>query len=237
MSNLRAALVIVCAGALAACSSAESAEPDLSHADIANIKTVRSDLPAPFKVTDIAPTAIDPRILEPQKLPPEIKFDPADCGQFANQQVLPAGVKGNMAALTAEGEGNRFIVIAVETSETGAGQPTPRRTARRSASPGRRCAASSRSSRRRRSTALQTLGVSPRPADRRSTASRAPASSTTTSRSFGSLLVIVTANPLVRARQAGGAGRHPARPRPAQSPGVAAVRAELNARRAAGTGC
>ena len=118
MSNLRLALVVVCAGALAGCSSAESAEPDLSHADIANIKTVRSDLPAPFKVTDIAPTAIDPRILEPQKLPPEIKFDPADCGQFANQQVLPAGVKGNMAALTAEGEGNRFIVIAVETSET-----------------------------------------------------------------------------------------------------------------------
>jgi hypothetical protein len=105
-------------GVLAACSTAESAEPDLSHADIANIKTVRSEFPAPFKVTDVAPTAIDPRILEPQKLPPEIKFEPADCGQFANQQVLPAGVKGNMAALTAEGDGNRFIVIAVETSET-----------------------------------------------------------------------------------------------------------------------
>jgi hypothetical protein len=118
MSNLRAALVVLCAGALAGCSSAESAEPDVSHADIANIKTVRSELPAPFEVTDIAPTAIDPRILEPQKLPAEIKFDPADCGQFANQQVLPAGVKGNMAALTAEGEGNRFIVIAVETSAT-----------------------------------------------------------------------------------------------------------------------
>lgn len=118
MLNLRAALVALCAIALAGCSSAESAEPDLSHADIANIKTVRSEFPAPFKVTDIASTAIDPRILEPRKLAPEIKFDPADCGPFANQQVLPAGVKGNMAALTAEGEGNRFIVIAVETSET-----------------------------------------------------------------------------------------------------------------------
>ena len=118
MLNLRAALVVACAGALAACSSPESAEPDLSHADIANIKSVRSEFPAPYKVTDIAPTAIDPRILEPQKLSPEIKFEPADCGQFANQQVLPAGVEGNMAALTAEGEGNRFIVIAVETSET-----------------------------------------------------------------------------------------------------------------------
>jgi uncharacterized protein DUF5642 len=118
MLNLRAVLGIACVGALAACGSAESAEPDLSHADIANIKGLRSDFPATFRVTDIAPTAIDPRIVEPQKLPAQIKFEPADCAKFANQQVLPPGVKGNMAALTAEGEGNRFIVIAVETSET-----------------------------------------------------------------------------------------------------------------------
>jgi hypothetical protein len=118
MSNLRPLLVVACVGTLAACGSAESAQPDTSHADIANIKNLRLDFPAPFKVTDITPTAIDPRVLEPQKLPAQIKFEPADCGQFANQQVLPAGVKGNMAALTAEGEGNRFIVIAVETSET-----------------------------------------------------------------------------------------------------------------------
>jgi hypothetical protein len=118
MSNLRAVLVVACVGALAACGSAESAQPDTSHADIANIKNLRTNFPSPFKVTDIAPTAIDPRVLEPQKLPAQIKFEPAECGQFANQQVLPAGVKGNMAAMTAEGEGNRFIVIAVETSET-----------------------------------------------------------------------------------------------------------------------
>ncbi|OBK80068.1 DUF5642 family protein [Mycobacterium sp. 1274761.0] len=117
MSNLRAALIVACVGALAACASAESAQPDLSHADIANIKNLRSEFPPAYKVTDIAPTAIDPRILEPQKLPAQIKFEPADCAQFANQQVLPVGVKGNMAALTAEGDGNRFIVIAVETSE------------------------------------------------------------------------------------------------------------------------
>lgn len=115
MLILRAVLGVVCVGALAACGSAES--PDLSHADIANVKNLRSDFPAPFTVTDIAPTAIDPRIVEPQKLPAQITFEPADCAKFANQQVLPAGVKGNMAALTAEGEGNRFIVIAVETSE------------------------------------------------------------------------------------------------------------------------
>jgi hypothetical protein len=118
MLNLRAVLVIASACTLAGCGSAESAEPDSSQADIANIKNLRSDFPAPFKVSDIAPTAIDPRILEPQKLPAQINFEPADCAKFANQQVLPAGVKGNMAALTAEGQGNRFIVIAVETSKT-----------------------------------------------------------------------------------------------------------------------
>jgi Domain of unknown function (DUF5642) len=119
MLNSGPVLAIACAGMLAAgCGSADSLEPDLSQADIANIKSLRTGFPAPFKVTDIAPTGIDPRVLEPQKLPAEIKFDPADCAQFANQQVLPAGVKGNMAALTAEGEGNRFIVIAVETSQT-----------------------------------------------------------------------------------------------------------------------
>lgn len=118
MLNPRALLVIACVGALAACSTAKSTQPDLSHADIANVKNVRSEFSPDFKVTDIAPTAIDPRILEPQKLPPSIKFDPADCGQFANRQVVPPGVKGNMAAVTAEGDGNRFIVMAVETSQT-----------------------------------------------------------------------------------------------------------------------
>jgi hypothetical protein len=111
---------------LAACGSAESAEPDLSQADIANIKNVRSSFPPTFTITDIAPTGIDPQLLEPQKLPEEMTFDPADCAQFADQKVLPDGVQGNMSAITAEGDGNRFIVIAVETSETvPANEPAP----------------------------------------------------------------------------------------------------------------
>lgn len=117
MFKLNATIGVACVGLIVTACTSESAEPDLSKADIANIRNLRPDFAAAFKVTDIAPTAIDPRIVEPQKLPPAIKFEPADCAKFANQQVLPAGVKGNMAALTAEGEGNRFIVIAVETSE------------------------------------------------------------------------------------------------------------------------
>jgi Domain of unknown function (DUF5642) len=117
MCTLRATLVVACTGVLAACGTGQSAEPDLSHADIANIKNLKSSFGAPFKVTDVGPTGIDPRLLGPQTLPPGMKFEPADCAKFAAQQLVPAGAKGNMAATTAEGEGNRFIAIAVETSE------------------------------------------------------------------------------------------------------------------------
>jgi hypothetical protein len=46
-----------------------------------------------------------------------LAFEPGDCGKSASQQAVPPEVKGNMAATTAEGEGMRYIVIAVETSE------------------------------------------------------------------------------------------------------------------------
>lgn len=109
---------LVCAGVLVACGTSEST--DLSNADIARVTDVRSSFGPEFKVTEVGRTGIDPRLLGPQAMPEGLKFDPADCASFATAQVLPAGVKGNMAATTAEGEGNRFIAIAVETS-----QPVP----------------------------------------------------------------------------------------------------------------
>jgi Domain of unknown function (DUF5642) len=121
MSNPKAMVVAACAGVLAACGTGQSAEQDYSHADIAHVANVKSSFGSQFKVTSVGPTGIDPRLLEPQMLPPGMKFDPADCATAARQQVVPPGVKGNMAAATAEGEGNRFIAIAVETSE-----PVPR---------------------------------------------------------------------------------------------------------------
>lgn len=114
-AKLGSQLALVCAGVLAACGTPES--PDFSDADIARVKDVRSSFGPQFEVTEVGPTGIDPRLLGRQALPEGMKFDPADCGSFATTQVLPAGVKGNMAATTAEGDGNRFIVIAVETSE------------------------------------------------------------------------------------------------------------------------
>lgn len=110
-------VVIACACVLAACATGQSAEQDLSRADIAHVANVKSSFGSQFKVTSVGPTGIDPRLLGPQTLPPGMTFDPADCGKAVSQQVVPAGVKGNMAATTAEGDGNRFIAIAVETSD------------------------------------------------------------------------------------------------------------------------
>ena len=109
--------VVACAGVLTACATGQSADQDFSQADISHIANVKSSFGSDFKVTSVGPTGIDPRLLGPQTLPQGMTFDPADCAKAASQQVVPAGVKGNMAATTAEGDGNRFIAIAVETSE------------------------------------------------------------------------------------------------------------------------
>lgn len=110
-------VAVACAAALTACGNGQPSD-DLSHADIGRVKDVRTSFGPGFKVTDVGPTGIDPRLLARQELPEGVKFEPSDCASFANQQMVPAGAKGNMAATTAEGDGNRFITIAVETSET-----------------------------------------------------------------------------------------------------------------------
>ncbi|WP_029110918.1 DUF5642 family protein [Mycobacterium sp. URHD0025] len=112
---LATAGVLVCAAGLVACGQSDQSAS--AHADIANVAKVRSTFGPEFKVTDVPPTGIDPKMLAPHKMPPGVKVDPADCAKFAEGQSLPEGLKGNMAATSAEGAGNRFIVLAVETSE------------------------------------------------------------------------------------------------------------------------
>lgn len=109
--------VVACAGVIAACATGQSAETDISRADIANVASVKSTFGPQFQVSEVAPAGVDPRLLAPQALPPGMKFEPAECAKFAAGQTVPTGLKGNMAATSAEGEGNRFIAIAVETSE------------------------------------------------------------------------------------------------------------------------
>ena len=95
-------------------------------ADIGKIADVKASFGPQFTVTEVAPTGIDARVLAGQKLPDGMRFDPPACATFATGQLVPAGTEGNMAAVSAEGEGNRFVVIAVQTnSEIPVSEPTP----------------------------------------------------------------------------------------------------------------
>lgn len=106
-------LAVLSAVVVAGC-GAQGAGPT---ADIGRISDIRASFGPQFAVTEVAPTGIDPRVLAGQKLPDGMRFDPPACAQFATGQLVPAGTEGNMAAVSAEGEGNRFVVIAVETNE------------------------------------------------------------------------------------------------------------------------
>lgn len=112
--NIRAVLVIGLACWLPACGSGQSA--DVS-ADIDKVVDVKAGFGPEFRVINVERTGIDPRLLAGSALPPGLTFDPAECSKFAVSQQLPQGVQGNMAAVAAEGAGNRFITIALETSE------------------------------------------------------------------------------------------------------------------------
>ena len=105
------AVVLGCA-AVAGCGARSG-----PSADIGKITELRSSFGKQFAITEVPPTGIDPRFLTGQKLPDGLKFEPATCAQFAAGQLVPTGTEGNMAAVSAEGEGNRFIVIAVQTNE------------------------------------------------------------------------------------------------------------------------
>jgi hypothetical protein len=112
---MRIAVAIGCACLLAACSSHGSSD-NAPSADITKISQVKSDFGPEFKVKDVPKTGIDPKVLATHKLPPGLKFDPPDCSSFVVGQDMPPGLQGNMAAVSAEGDGNRFIAMAVQTS-------------------------------------------------------------------------------------------------------------------------
>ena len=113
MLTSRALALTACAAALTACSSGDTA----GSSDIAGVFEVRSTFDSDFQVTTTGPTGIQPELLAPQTVPPGATIEPADCAKFAAGLAIPEGAQGNMAATTAEGKGNRFIAIAVETSE------------------------------------------------------------------------------------------------------------------------
>lgn len=89
-----------------------------STTDIAKVAEVKSSFGSEFTVIDITPRAIDPQFFSTRKLPEGLSFEPANCAKTAVGPDLPPDLQGNMAAVSAEGQGNRFVVIAVETSQT-----------------------------------------------------------------------------------------------------------------------
>jgi hypothetical protein len=109
--KLLLATASVCA--LAGCSSGDPAV----KADIGKVADVKSSFGPEYKVTDISERAIDPKLLSARKLPDGLTFDPANCAKVAVGPDMPPDLQGNMAAVSAEGNGNRFVVIAIETSK------------------------------------------------------------------------------------------------------------------------
>jgi Domain of unknown function (DUF5642) len=100
---------------LAGCSS--GTDPSSTKADIGKVAGTKSSFGPEYKVTDISERAIDPKLLSARKLPDGLTFDPANCAKVAVGPEMPPDLQGNMAAVSAEGNGNRFVVIAVETSK------------------------------------------------------------------------------------------------------------------------
>lgn len=111
MSKVLLALAAACV--LAGCSSGASS----AKVDISKVAEVKSSFGPDYRVTDITERAIDPKFLAARKLPDGLNFDPANCAKVAAGPDMPADLRGNMAAVSAEGNGNRFVVIAVETSK------------------------------------------------------------------------------------------------------------------------
>ena len=99
---------------LAGCSPAPNAAS--SNVDIAKVAGVKSSFGSEFNVTSISERAIDPKLLSARKLPEGLTFDPAACAKAAGGPDMPPDLQGNMAAVSAEGNGVRYVVIAVETS-------------------------------------------------------------------------------------------------------------------------
>jgi hypothetical protein len=114
---MRIAVAMGSACLLAACTSHGSSEQAAPSADITKIAQVKSAFGPEFKVKDVPKTGIDPKVLAPHKLPPGLTFEPPNCSTFVIGQDMPAGLQGNMAAVSAEGDGNRFIAMAVQTNE------------------------------------------------------------------------------------------------------------------------
>lgn len=110
----KVAFAVAVVGVLAGCSSGADTS---AKVDIKKVADVKSSFGPEYKVSDIGERGIDPRLLSGRKLPDGLTFDPANCAKSAMGPEMPQDLQGNMAAVSAEGKGNRFVIIALETSK------------------------------------------------------------------------------------------------------------------------
>lgn len=103
------ALAVGCVALLAACSSAGS--PDISR-----LLDLRPEFGQDYNVSSIKKSGFDPKLFANKALPGGLTYQPPECSKFSTGMNLPTDTQGNMAEMTAEGQGNSFILLAVETS-------------------------------------------------------------------------------------------------------------------------
>src|SRR5215212_2861286 len=117
MLIVRKLIGVVCAATLLLALGCSTDSMLNRNIDISRIFSVNSTSSTNFKVVTTGPTGIDPRLFASPKLPPDITLDPPDCAKYALSQPLRPGLKGNMASLSAQGENNRLLAVAVETAQ------------------------------------------------------------------------------------------------------------------------
>jgi hypothetical protein len=103
-------LTVACVALLAACSSSDSG-------DISKLLDLRSEFGQDFNVSTVKKSGFDPKLFAGKGLPKDLKYEPPQCEKFATGVPLPSDTKGNMTEMTAEGQGNSFILLAIETSK------------------------------------------------------------------------------------------------------------------------
>lgn len=110
-------LAVLCGATLAGSPACSDTLVRNRNIDISKIISVKSTFGPDYKVVTSGPTGIDPRLLSRPALSPDMTIDPAECSKYATGQMLPSGLTGSMATVSAEGDNNRFLAVAVQTSQ------------------------------------------------------------------------------------------------------------------------
>lgn len=116
-SIARTLALVLCSAALVAPTACSASSMRNRHIDISKIFLVKSTFGPDYKVATTGPAAIDPRLLIAPTLSSDMTFEPADCAKYASGQTLPRDLTGTMATVSAEGDRNRFVAAALQTSQ------------------------------------------------------------------------------------------------------------------------